>query len=225
GLELGEPLVQRERENGADDAVGPLVDAFLASDVARASQLVMGAYFGGSAVADICDDLLSPAMRRVGDLWQGGHDGVLEEHRATSVCRLLVTRLSELLSRPAGASAVGGAIEVDPYSIPSQMAEAVLRSSGYDAFDLGPNTPVDVICSAADQASARVVWISVNFVRDPVTTRKQLSDAFAQNAGPQRDFVVGGRELGTLDLPAIDHVHRASGMRDLGRIAASFVSA
>ncbi|MEM9383086.1 MAG: helix-turn-helix domain-containing protein [Planctomycetota bacterium] len=227
GLQWRRPeLVQLEELAAADcSEVELLFEAFRTADLPRASQLVVGPFVDGRGLDEIFDELVAPAMAQVGELWRGGIEGILAEHRATSVGIGLIRRLRELLPNPKGLPAIGGAVEGDPYSMPSQMAETLLRANGFDAFDLGPNTPIPVIAAAALERKARVAWVSANAVQDPVVVREQILEAVAE-CGPRGvTFVLGGRRSADLQLPLDAGVRQVASMRGLQRIATEIVGA
>lgn len=211
--------------NDEDDDVERLYDALRMADLPRASGIVVGSFVAGREISDIFDGLVAPAMAQIGELWKGGLDGVLAEHRATSVAVGLIRRLRELHPEPTGTPVVGGAIAGDPYSIPSAMAETLLHGLGHQAFDLGPNTPVQIIAEAARDQGARLAWVSVNHVNDPVTARADLVETLEGHASDDLRFVIGGRALNSLDVPPMPHVDVVESMRDLSNLAAEISAA
>lgn len=207
---------------GIDSALERLTGALVGADFASAESVLLSAYTAGSGLGHVFDELVAPAIAGIGERWKGGREGILAEHSATAVASAVIRRLRDLEPLPTGPAAVGGAIEGDPYSMPSQMTDTLLHGLGYSSFDLGANTPVATIGEAAVRMDADIAWISINSVVDPVTAQTELIDTLTEHASGKRRFVVGGRALGDLDLPPIEHVHHVGSMRELEAVAARF---
>ena len=91
--------------------------------------------------------------------------------------------------------ATGGTIEGDLYSLPSAMAELVLRDSGFYATSLGTSIPFASLVKAVQETKPKLFWLSVSHIReglDFVTEFAALSQACTA-AGTA--LVVGGRAL------------------------------
>ena len=57
----------------------------------------------GTPVVGLCDQVIAPALRRVGAAWAAGEVSIAEEHRATAICeRLIAARARQPQGRPRG---------------------------------------------------------------------------------------------------------------------------
>ena len=98
---------------------------------------------------------------------------------------------------------MGGALEGDPYTIPSLMAAAVLQDVGFDVTNFGPNTPVEVLAEASKRRRANLVWLSVS-ARPPDERLRRKSLALAAELEPTGTrLVIGGREASEEELPGL----------------------
>ncbi len=68
---------------------GRLYSAIVAGDETGARQRVER-LANGVAVIDLCQRVISPAMRRIGDDWAAGRVTIAQEHRACAICERLV---------------------------------------------------------------------------------------------------------------------------------------
>ncbi|WP_419191068.1 helix-turn-helix domain-containing protein [Saltatorellus ferox] len=216
----GVPPASSRPLGGIDSKLDEVITALVEADFEGAKRLVLALHAAGHGLGPLFDLLITPAMACIGDRWHGGREGILDEHAATAVTAAVIRCLRDVDSSRVGPVSIGGAIEGDPYSLPSQMADTILHGLGYSSFDLGPNTPVATIGEAAVRKRAQLVWISVNSVRDPVTQRKEILDTLEAHASRDRRFLLGGRALAELRVPAMDHVHQVASMRELEAIAA-----
>ena len=60
--------------------------------------------------------------------------------------------------------AIGGAPQGDPYMLATLLAQVVLLDAGWEAVNLGPNTPLASLTSAMRELRPRMVWLSVSYL-------------------------------------------------------------
>jgi excisionase family DNA binding protein len=120
-----------------------LSDRLVAGDEAEAWRVSEQALASAYSPAGLYLDVLSPALRRVGDEWAAGRVSVAQEHRATVGMYRLIGRLHPLLTRRGRTrgTVVLGALEHDFHGLASTLVADVLRGRGFAVADLGGNTP------------------------------------------------------------------------------------
>ncbi|GIW89232.1 MAG: hypothetical protein KatS3mg108_3556 [Isosphaeraceae bacterium] len=125
---------------------------------------------GGLALGD---ELIRPAMERVGDAWSVGDLDVFQEHRATRLVEHLLIdlnwRMQQVNARRGvrGPLAIGAAPEDDPYTLPGLLCELVLREQGWEVMNLGSNLPLGSLSRAVDAHRPRLAWLSVSHLENP----------------------------------------------------------
>lgn len=130
----------------------------LAGDEAGAWGVVEGALTAGADPADVHLDVIAPAMREVGDLWERGEIDVADEHRALVVAQRLVGRLSPRFNRRGrtrGCVVVGCATG-ERHALPTALLADVLRAAGWAVADLGADVPADSFLKAVESEGALV---------------------------------------------------------------------
>jgi MerR family transcriptional regulator, light-induced transcriptional regulator len=139
-----------------------LIEALRAGRAEEVRGLTLSAYLAGRDVAELCDGPLADAMHAVGDLWKHGAEGIYIEHRATNLCMQALYLLHTVFARPAADApvALGGALEGDPYLLPTLMCATVLAAAGWREINLGPNLPLAALGSAVTAHRPRLVWLS-----------------------------------------------------------------
>lgn len=170
--------------------------------------------------ASLYDGPLREAMARIGDLWQGGSDGIYEEHRATQVLLQVLDQVDGLFEPTEDMpAAVGGAIDGDPSLLPVRMGATVLASEGIRPVSLGADTPAPVFLEAAETVDAKLVWVSASYVKDPVRQTTELRALF--NALQERGVrcILGGREAHRLELTYGERFILGSNMADIVALA------
>ncbi len=205
-------LLQFARESGLTvDAPAPLADispplprriraslstALLADDSGAVRQLLELEWLGGRSVESLCDDLIVPVLAHIGERWAAGAMRVDQERRACELVRRALLLLAERLTpAPDNGLALGGALESDPYELPTLMAELVLRERGFDARSLGAGLPALDLALAIAERRPRLVWVAVAVCVDEqrfAADFARVTTAASQVGAP---VVVGGRGL------------------------------
>lgn len=154
--------------------------SLLAGDADQVRLLIVGSYRRGVSIEDLADQAIAPAMAKIGHEWEAGRIDVMEEHRASQLCAAALYELKPILEERATKSrprAVGGTPEQDYYQLPTLLAQMVLLDAGWEAINLGPNTPFESLTKAIHDLRPRLLWLSVSHL------------------GSDEDFVHGYREL------------------------------
>lgn len=206
-----------------------LYNALVAGDSSRARGLLIARYLAGDALPAIFDGPIARAMTRLGELWRHDDKGIFLEHRATDICISAVNQI-RLLTPPRAASApvaLGGALEDDPYLLPSMMAAAVLGEAGFNDMNLGPLTPIDSLIRAAEECRPRLVWVSLSIARDEHAARaraelRRLAARLTPHATP---LVIGGRGVGDPAQHRRPNVHVVGSMAELAAFARGLLTA
>lgn len=189
-----------------------------------AKAILTGRFLGGASIASIGDELIRPVLKRIGELWRDGPEGILLEHRAVDSCIHALVEMGSWLptvapSAPAGVTA--GAPD-DPYLLPPMLASLVLREAGIRAHNLGPATPLEALEVAMHRYGARLCCISVSEPSRSVSDAawQALADAAT---GMNARIVVGGRSCGLLSVPVRDRVRCCGGVSELALYAAGWL--
>ncbi len=162
-------------------------------DAARA--VIMAEFLRGRPVAEICDQIICPAMREIGKLWHQDEAGVLVEHRATDVCIQALSHIRTLLPLVGDEHrvAIGGSPEQDLYTLPSLMAATVLAAEGWRETNLGGLTPFETLGLAAERSGASLVWLAVSLSpRSESQFIKKIQSLADRIAMIPANLIVGG---------------------------------
>jgi excisionase family DNA binding protein len=210
--------------SGPDPAAisASLLDALTAGDGRAARGVVRKAYAVGLSIEVLADQVIAPAMAGVGHQWEGGRLDVWREHRGTEICATAVHDLKDQLESRAERDrpvAIGGAPEGDPYMLPSLLAQLVLLDAGWEAVNLGPNTPLASLTKAVRELRPRLLWLSVSHLRDAgefVRAYRALYRA-AEEQGVA--VAVGGRGLAADVRSSLIYTTHGDGLSHLAAFA------
>jgi excisionase family DNA binding protein len=156
---LGTPVRTEVRVRDWAAHAGRLYDAIVAGDETLArhdfERLAQGV-----PVIDLCERVITPALRRVGDAWAAGELTIAAEHRASAICeRLLASRAHQPPGRPRGI-AVTATPPSERHGLPALMAAACLREDRWLVHHLAADLPVAEVIGLALDAGADLVVLS-----------------------------------------------------------------
>lgn len=216
------PAVRRPaiRGEGREPTQHEFRSALAAGDEQRCLELLKGRIALGWTRAEAAEDLITDAMRGLGDAWDCGELEVYQERRSCNICTRLIYSLREdLETLPETAPvAIGAAPESDPYQLPSALVELALRESGWNAVNLGNDLPLVSLIQAVQDYQPRMVWLSVTSIDDAdrfVREQNMLADSLGENVS----MIVGGRALDDGLRPKLRYTAHCDSLRHLIELA------
>jgi methanogenic corrinoid protein MtbC1 len=103
--------------------------------------------------------------------------------------------------------------------LPSLLAQLVLLDAGWEAVNLGPNTPLASLTKAVRELRPRLLWVSVSHLRDAgefVRAYRELYHAAEQQGVA---VAVGGRALGADVRSSLIYTTHGDGLTHLAAFA------
>lgn len=154
---------RRKNKNGASSS---FFDLLISGCEEETANFVIGAYLQGTVLTDIFDKLLSPAMRRIGELWYRGELSVAQEHLATRAAHYAIHKLRTSLPLPemTGKTAFCAAFEGDLHELPSYLAQVTIENEGWEVMNFGANTPLFSLNEEILQYAPNAVCLSATYL-------------------------------------------------------------
>ncbi len=183
-------------EAKVSEAARAYTAALLAGDEVAAEIVIREAMDAHVSSAVIDDEIIAPALWRVGELWARGHITVADEHIATEIS-IRVLALQREVQRVAQArpghrvmlAAPAGELHV----VALRMVANLLRESGYGVVMLGADVPAHALGAAARRLEPDVICLSSTMPDGADDLLGAI--AAVQQEWPSTRFVVGGRGL------------------------------
>lgn len=155
---------------------------------------------GGVSLLDLCERVIAPALRRIGDDWADGLVSIAREHRASAICeRLIATYARQPAGRPHG-TAVVATPPGERHSLPALMAAACLREDRWLVHHLAADLPVEEVIRLADEVGADLVVLS-SAMNETAVQAQQAAEAI-RIALPHVHVLAGGPGDNLRDLLA-----------------------
>jgi excisionase family DNA binding protein len=218
-LSLASP---RDRCTDLEAVAAGLLGALLRGQGPEVTAIIRRAYRSGVAIETLADRVIAPVMASVGHEWETAGIDVWQEHRGTQLCAAALYDLKDELDSRAERNrpvAVGGTPEGDPYLLPTVLAQLVLLDAGWEAVQLGQNTPLASLTKALKGLSPRLVWLSVSHLVDRAGFISAYQDFYGTAERLGVAVAIGGRALAEDIRSAIPYTTYGDGMSHLAAFA------
>ncbi len=153
----GEPTPRIQVHDWAAPA-DRLYSAIVTGDETQARQRIER-LAAGVAVIDLCQRVIAPAMRHIGDDWAEGQVSIAEEHRASAICERLIALHTRQPAWPRG-TVVVTTPPGERHSLPALMAAATLREDRWLVHHLAADLPFAEVTRLAQDVHADLAVLS-----------------------------------------------------------------
>lgn len=162
----------------------------------------------GVPFIDLCEGVVAPALRRIGDDWAAGDVTIAVEHRAGAICESLLAPLAarQPRGRPHGL-AVTATPPGERHGLPALMAAGSLREDHWLVQHLATDLPANEVGRLARDVAARLVVLSA--VTDDGAQRGAEEAAQLAQADPGLLVLAGRPGESLYDLRELTRMHAA----------------
>jgi methanogenic corrinoid protein MtbC1 len=140
----------------------------------------------------IFDDVMFPALREIGALWQTNRIGVAEEHAATEICRDIIgQRVAAAPGAERRRSALLCCGPGEEHELGVKATAALMESKGWQVYYLGRGLPAEDLARATAARKPEVILMSATMIAN----LPAAGDAAAavRDAHPGAKIILGGR--------------------------------
>jgi excisionase family DNA binding protein len=197
-LEVLSGLAPGVPEVGLDRPVDVLERLLREGTAAESKTLIHSLYNSGWGAVALADDLIRPAMERIGHGWMVGSLDVYQEHEATLIVTMALRDLVDRVTRQQrpGSLALGATTEGDPYVVAGLLGELVLGELGWQVRNLGVNLPLRSLAHATVHHRPRLIFLSVSYLKDGDQFVREYRSIYHNAAAVGAGVIVGGQALG-----------------------------
>lgn len=159
------------------------------------TNMLITAHLDGVPLAEIFDNMICPAMSRIGALWYNGDITITQEHLATRIIQNAIYKLRGMLPVPRmnNELVICCAVEGDYHELPTHLAQITFENEGCEVINFGANTPLYCLAEEVSRHSPKIVCISATVLTDIERISRDYK-YFIENAVKSKtSIIVGGQ--------------------------------
>ena len=124
-----------------------LLNSAIKSHRETVNLIITGLALAQYPVYKIFDELITPVLHKIGEMWEMNHLTVAEEHMASDIIRDSILQIREMTINPNGETrkVFCFALDDDQHDIALKMVQILLEQRGFNVFYSGQSTPADSI--------------------------------------------------------------------------------
>lgn len=180
------------------------LNAVIAGDRRSAFGIVENARLSGMDIGTLYLEVLQPAMREIGALWQRNQITVAVEHLATGITEAAMARLyHEVFAevKEDGPALLAATAETERHVVGLRMVCDLLELQGWRTVLLGACVPIEGLVSMARDLRPAAIALSATIAPHVPQLRTAIAALRDANLDPAPIIAVGGRLF--LDNPEL----------------------
>ena len=158
-------LIQKHK---TEDLIEHLLRYSLESKYEEVSMIITGLALSQYPIYKMFDELVTPVLHKIGDLWAHGKITVAEEHISSNIIRDSLIALREILIKVDDKSEkiICFAFDDDQHDIPLKMVQIILEQRGFDVYYSGQRTPAESLEKLISNIKPSRLYLSCTYYDD-----------------------------------------------------------
>ncbi|MED4533269.1 cobalamin-dependent protein [Metabacillus fastidiosus] len=141
---------------------------------------------------EIYENMITPAMRYIGFLWENNEITVADEHLATATCDFVLSKLGYNVEKiKLDQKAMFLCLEGEQHYIGLKMVNNLFEEHGWETKYFGPNLPLEYALTAALEWKPNVIGLSVSIVHYLPKLKEYIAELV--NLPHKPEVLIGGR--------------------------------
>ena len=213
--ELNYYLLQKD----FDFLIDYIVDAASWSQREKINRIIQGLYLNQTEIFNIFDSLLTPALHKIGDLWETGEISVIVEHVSSQIIRDSIVQFRDMISIPKekSSTALLMVMSSELHDIALKMVNLILQIRGINVIFAGQKTPSLKIEQVFEIYQPDRIYIS-STVSDDVNVAQAEFDKICFLAKNKNiEVVIGGQGFDVLDYKHFKNVKRLNTFEEVSK--------
>lgn len=190
---LAEGSVKQKEQSVYEQEVEQYLEFLKRSDTKGAVSLIQECINRGISLSSVYVDIITEAMRRVGELWHQHVITVDMEHYCTSVTQLAISQMFPIVfghDRSVPKRMLAACAGSELHELGARMVADLFEYNGWDSVYLGAAVPSDALLSAIEEQKPDLVALSVTMPQHLPKCREMAEEI--RRRYPEVKIAVGG---------------------------------
>jgi methanogenic corrinoid protein MtbC1 len=122
------------------------------------------------------EEVISPLLKRIGELWKNGHIRIVNEHISTTVIRKF---LSSLIDNNTVAENAPSIVIATPkgqlHELGALIIAAIASADGWNVTYMGPDLPGEEIAAAVKELKPKIIALSIVYPNDDYVLQREMN--------------------------------------------------
>jgi excisionase family DNA binding protein len=170
------------------------------------SMIISGLALAQYPIYKIFDELVTPVLHKIGDLWEDRKISIVEEHFASNIIRDSLITLREIIIKIEDKSQKVFCLAFDDeqHDIPLKMVQILLEQRGFDVFYCGQRTPIESLEKLIAQNKPERIYVSCTYFDENWSDEKvksrydEINDLYVLSDKYGFDLYIGGQAFDKL---------------------------
>ena len=194
GDETAQAVLRRRRAR-RNYSSSSLFQSLLSGREEEAAGILINSYLHDSNLPKLFDEIICPAMRRIGELWFDGEINVAQEHLATRTAYNAVYKLRSAVPvvETSGALAFCCAMEGDFHELPTHLSQMIFETEGWEVMNFGANTPLYSLTDEILHHTPEAVCVAATTMSDYDRLARDYTTFRSRIGKLKSPVILGGR--------------------------------
>ncbi|MFC1483878.1 B12-binding domain-containing protein [Candidatus Neomarinimicrobiota bacterium] len=173
----------------------------LQGDYAKIHDILSELYISRHPLPAIYDNLVTPVLHRIGELWAEGAINITEEHVASQGIRDSLIRLQDIVhvSNERDEKVLCMNLSDELHDIAIKMVQHILEERGFEVLFTGQRTPAERMEEVLCIYQPRRIYISSTYLENPEAMQEELDHILQICWNLRTRVFVGGAGFDQLD--------------------------
>jgi methanogenic corrinoid protein MtbC1 len=203
---------------GAFDKLIPLfLSKVIVCEYGMIQNILHNLYMVHQDLALIYDELLTPVLHQIGDMWAKGELSVAQEHLASQAIRDGIVKLQDVVIKTdtnAGRAFVL-TIGTELHDIPAKMVQHLLESRGFITLFSGQATPAGETGKVFESFHPDRVYLSSTYIENIEMAQQEFNELAARCDQYEARLFCGGVGMNQLTLGQKTHIKRLTSFKEV----------
>ncbi|WP_051188581.1 B12-binding domain-containing protein [Proteocatella sphenisci] len=192
-----------------EELIDSITNHLLLKEEYKLVKAVQNYYKEKNNILHIFTDIITPAMYKIGELWENGKISVADEHASTEMISRIVDWLAvqEIKGENKDQCAISMSISSEQHTLGIKMVASYLDIIGYRSIYMGNNLPANELIAIIKKEKPKILALSVTLKSHQDSLVNIIKLIREIDSFSNIDILVGGQGIDDVNFSEMDKVH------------------